>query len=69
MKESELLPPPTHSCPNKDRTDMKGFHTPQTKLTASAHNGLRERDASESMEVLSTQTIGSSAQRARVQGG
>lgn len=45
-----------------------GFHTPQTKSTVSARSGLRERDASESMEVLSTLTIGSNVQRARVQG-
>ncbi len=25
VKESELLPPPTHSCPNKDRPDMKAI--------------------------------------------
>jgi hypothetical protein len=45
------------------------FHTPQTKSTVSALSGLRERDASESMEVLSTLTIGNNVQRARVQGG
>jgi hypothetical protein len=45
-----------------------GFHTPQTKSTVSARSGLRERDASESMEVLSPLTIGSNALRARVQG-
>ena len=25
VKESELLPPPTHSCPNKGRPDMKAI--------------------------------------------
>jgi hypothetical protein len=25
VKESELLPPPNHSCPNKDRPDMKAI--------------------------------------------
>ena len=46
-----------------------GFHTPQTKSTVSVRSGLRERGASESMEVPSTLTIGSNVQRARVQGG
>ena len=46
-----------------------GFHMPQIKSTVSVHNGLRARDASESMEVLSTLTIGSNVKRARVQGG
>ena len=47
---------------------VAGFHTPRTKSTVSARSGLRERDASESMEVLSTLTIGSNVQRVRVQG-
>src|SRR5258708_35612399 len=31
MKESELLPPPTHSCPNKDRPEMKAILEKQEK--------------------------------------
>src|SRR5260221_14468146 len=31
MKESELLPPPTHSCPNKDRPEMKASLEKQEK--------------------------------------
>src|SRR5258707_1796550 len=31
VKESELLPPPTHSCPNKDRPEMKAILEKQEK--------------------------------------
>src|SRR5712691_2560635 len=44
------------------------FHTLQTSLTVSVHRWSQERDASESMEALSTLTIGNNALRVRAQG-
>src|SRR2546427_12444214 len=44
------------------------FHTLQTSLTVSVHRRSRGRDASESMEALSTLAIGNNVQRVQAQG-
>jgi len=94
VKESELPPSPTHSCPNENRPDLNAvleeqerrtsgstspspwpcaraaalFHTLQTSLTVSVHRWSQGRDASESMEALSTLTTGNNVLRVRTQG-
>ena len=48
--------------------DAALFHTVQTSLTVSVYSWLQGRDASESMEVLSTLMIGNNVMRVAAQG-
>ena len=54
--------------PRPSVRDAALFHTRQTSSTVSVSSWLQGRDASESMEALSTLTIGNNVLRARVQG-
>ena len=56
------------ASPRPSARDAALFHTLKTSLTVSVYSWLQGRDASESMEVLSTLTIGNNVLRARVQG-